>query len=105
MTRAHTHLRLTAIGVEDPHGVVRAIDTRHDKDDTIGTNAEIPVAQLHRLLRRHLRHGRIPIIHLSTQKSASRTANTAVKQHSGHQGLPEFVAAGHPQIDGAGCDS
>lgn len=58
------HLRLTAVRVEDPHGVVRAIDPRHDEDHTVGADAEVPVAQLRRLLRRHLRHGRIPIVHL-----------------------------------------
>jgi hypothetical protein len=64
MKWARTHLRLTAIWVEDPHGIVCTIDPRQDEDDTIGANAEVPVAQLHRLLRRHLRHWRIPIVHL-----------------------------------------
>lgn len=82
------HLRLTAVRVEDPHGVVRAIDPRHDEDHTVGADAEVPVAQLRRLLRRHLRHGRIPIVHLkkknprlnqkNTEITASKAAETAL---------------------------
>lgn len=46
-----THLRLAAVGIEYPHSVVRAVDTRHDEYDAVGANAEVPVAQLGRLLR------------------------------------------------------
>lgn len=60
----HTHLWFAAIRVEDPHGVVGTIDPRHDEDNTVGANAEVSVAQLRSLLGRHLRHRRIPVVHL-----------------------------------------
>jgi len=82
----HTHTRTqtrtsgnsgSLPSVEHPHGVASAIDRRHDEDDSVRDDAEVPVAQHGRLLRRHHGHRRIPVVHLKcTQQSAGKPRKT-----------------------------
>ena len=58
------YLRLATIGIENPHGIISAVNTRHCKYNSISTNPKVPITQLHRLLRRNPRLWRIPIIYL-----------------------------------------
>ena len=58
------YLRLATIGIENPHGIISAVNTRHCKYNSISTNPKVPITQLHRLLRRNARLWRIPIIYL-----------------------------------------
>ena len=75
-----SHLRLASVGVKNPHGIVSAVDARHGEDDSVGADSEVPIAQLHCLLRCDPRLRRIPIINLikfqkrySNQKPACLT--------------------------------
>lgn len=45
------HLRLGAVVIEDAHLVVLAVLARKREDDAVAADAEVPVAQLHRLER------------------------------------------------------
>jgi hypothetical protein len=78
----HAHLWLAAVRVEDPHGVVGIIDPWHDEDDAVGTNAEVSVAQLRGLLRRHLRHRRIPVVHLRIETGNSKQNRSIVNSRA-----------------------
>ena len=96
----HTHLWLAAVRVEDPHGIVGTIDPRHDEDDAVGANAEVSVAQLRGLLRRHLRHRRVPVVHLRIETGISKQnrsiVNSRAFEKSKQHGLHESSTAVHP---------
>jgi len=77
-----THLRLAAVRVEDLYVVIRTIDPRHDEDDAVGANAEVSVAQLHGLLRRHLGHPRVPVVHLRIETGISKQNRSIVNSRA-----------------------
>jgi hypothetical protein len=55
IVKKENYLWFATIGIENPHGIVSAIDARHHKYHPVSTNAKVPITQLHGLFRCDLR--------------------------------------------------
>ena len=81
--RKKNYLRLTTIRVKNPHGIIGAIDARQYKDNSVSSNAEVPITQLHRFLCTDPGLGRVSIVNLFKITRQNRTRLFCKEKRSG----------------------